>query len=86
MGLLFGSAHQLPMVGYPLFAQGHAKPMKILGFALHFLAEYPEYMEPLREEAVAAKNDKTAAIDYDQMQLMDSFLKETARLNPTLIG
>lgn len=58
---------------------------QIVAFALHNVCLYPEYLKPLREEAANPKRHTDGSIDYDQMPLMDSFLKETARLNPTTI-
>ena len=57
-----------------------------MSFALHLLCEHPEYLAPLRKEAEATRKNRDAGAEYDQMYLMDSFLKETARLNPTLIS
>ena len=34
---------------------------------------------------MATKRNKDEVMDYDQMPLMDSFLKETARIDPTTI-
>jgi hypothetical protein len=51
--------------------------------ALSELAQRPEYIDPLREEAEAflENREPTVAI-CDQMILMDSFLKECQRLHP----
>lgn len=51
--------------------------------ALSELAQRPEYIDPLREEAKAilANREPTVA-SCDQMILMDSFLKECQRLHP----
>lgn len=49
--------------------------------AIHSLCQYPEYLEPLRQEAqVASTNNFTN--EAEGMPLMDSFLRESARLNP----
>ena len=77
MGLIFGGAHQLSMVCSPIFHRRSTKVLQITAFALYYLCKYPEY--------VAAKTRTHEPINYDQMQLMDSFLRETARLNPTTI-
>lgn len=48
-----------------------------------------EYIEPLREEAVQAlaENDGVlTARALQSMKKMDSFLKETMRLNPASMG
>ncbi|KAI4116607.1 MAG: hypothetical protein LQ345_003013 [Seirophora villosa] len=71
MGLMFGGAHQLPM---------------LLSFAMYNLCKHPEYIEPLTKEIVATRNDSSSSgYEAHDMPLMDSFLKETARLNPTVI-
>ncbi|KAL8962960.1 MAG: hypothetical protein Q9193_000717 [Seirophora villosa] len=71
MGLMFGGAHQLPM---------------LLSFAMYNLCKYPEYIEPLTKEILATRNDSSSrGYEAHDMPLMDSFLKETARLNPTII-
>jgi hypothetical protein len=38
------------------------------------------------DEIRAMKNNHEHPNNYDDMPLMDSFLKETARLNPNVIG
>lgn len=53
------------------------------------LAAMHEYIEPLREEAVRAlvENDGVlTARALQSMKKMDSFLKETMRLNPASMG
>lgn len=57
-----------------------------MGLALYHLCRHPEYLEPLREETRTAKHNKKEAIDYDQMHLMNSFIKETSRLNFIMIS
>ena len=50
-------------------------------FAIYNLCTYPEYLEPLRHEAERLfKSGDSSALD--DMPLWESFLKETARLNP----
>ena len=46
-----------------------------------YLCEHPEYLESLREEAKVASANAFEGANGD-MPLMDSFLKETARLHP----
>lgn len=59
------------------------QPIQALYGALSELAQRPEYIDPLREEAEAilANREPTVA-SCDQMILMDSFLKECQRLHP----
>ena len=71
MGLIFGGAHQLSMVCSPVFHRCGTKVLQITAFALYYLCKYPEYVEPLREEAVAAKTRTHEPINHDQMQLID---------------
>ncbi|KAL9577511.1 MAG: hypothetical protein Q9212_006316 [Teloschistes hypoglaucus] len=55
------------------------KPALIM--AIHSLCLHPEYLEPLREEAQSAASGNFAQ-GGDEMPLLDSFLRESARLNP----
>ncbi|KAI4207763.1 MAG: hypothetical protein LQ348_000459 [Seirophora lacunosa] len=53
---------------------------------MYNLCKYPEYIEPLTKEILATRNDSSSrGYEAHDMPLMDSFLKETARLNPTII-
>ena len=83
---MFDGAHQLPMVGSVILYQYDTNFSQLMGLALYHLCQHPEYLEPLREEARTVKRNKKEAIDYDQMHLMDSFIKETSRLNPIMIS
>ncbi|KAI9659180.1 MAG: hypothetical protein M1831_003762 [Alyxoria varia] len=67
IGLLFGAAHQLPM---------------LVAFALYNLCKFPEYVEPLRHELAKAEPCELATSSDASTPLLDSFLKETARLYP----
>ena len=56
--------------------------MQTLTHALYDLAAYPEYVEPLREEiARAVQRDGWTKTAIDNMDNIDSFLKESMRLN-----
>ncbi|KAI9814562.1 MAG: hypothetical protein M1827_003117 [Pycnora praestabilis] len=71
LAFVFGSAHQMPM---------------LISFVLYNLCIHPEYIDPLREEIARKGNDEFTSQNED-MPLLDSFIKETARLNPpTIIG
>ena len=85
MGLLFGGALQLSIVCSLKLQLYGTKIQQITSFALYNLCKHPEYLEPLREEAAAAKRDKDQPFDHDQMYLMDSFVRETGRLTPGTI-
>ncbi|KAG4025961.1 hypothetical protein MFRU_047g00250 [Monilinia fructicola] len=66
IALTFASAHQLPLV---------------LTFTIYNLCLHPEYIEPLTEEIstmLSFPDDK----QYKNMPLMESFLRESARMNP----
>ena len=52
-----------------------------LANALYNLCIYPEYLYPLREEA-RTNQMQGYQHDVDSMPLLDSFLKETARMDP----
>ena len=51
-----------------------------LTFAIHNLCRYPEYIEPLRQEIASLSDEKWK--DDEDLPLLDSFLKESARTNP----
>ena len=53
-------------------------------YALYDLCDYPEYLEPLRREKEVQGHAWSGSLD--QMPLLDSFLKESARLNPSDSG
>jgi cytochrome P450 len=56
-------------------------------FALYRLAKHPEYVEPLREEIASLSSlDPVSGNTKKDMPLLDSFLKETARLHPLTSG
>ena len=55
--------------------------MKFLHSVLYNLGRHPEYVEPLRKEAEQYDAADFANTD-EEMPLLDSFLKETARLMP----
>lgn len=55
--------------------------MKTITYAVYDLCLHPEYIEPLREEIEGPKYiefSKTA----EGLPLLDSFIKESARLTP----
>lgn len=51
-------------------------------YAIHELCMNPEYIEPLRQEIEAASEDGSFENKNQQLPLMDSFLRESARMNP----
>ncbi|KAM0803173.1 cytochrome P450, partial [Usnea florida] len=63
----------------------HEAQAPVISFALYNLSKYPEYKDPLIKEIMAMEKSSDDQRNYDDMPLMDSFLKETARLNPTVI-
>ncbi|KAL8915859.1 MAG: hypothetical protein Q9172_006602 [Xanthocarpia lactea] len=58
---------------------------ELLRFTPSALQKYPEYLEPMRREIEEMANNENDKDNYDNMPLMDSFLKETARVYPTVI-
>jgi len=68
LGLWFASVHQLAIS---------------LVYALDDLCEYGGYIEPLRAEIQHHSKQGESTIDFDQLPLLDSFLKESARLHPS---
>jgi cytochrome P450 len=55
--------------------------------AFYYLAAFPEYMKPLREEIeeIIQREGWTKA-GIDQMSKLDSFIKESQRLHPASIS
>jgi Cytochrome P450 len=68
LGLWFASVHQLAIC---------------LVYALEDICSHPEYVEPLLEEILQHANPDGNNADLDSMSLLDSFLKESARLRPS---
>ncbi|KZF26778.1 cytochrome P450 [Xylona heveae TC161] len=72
--LWFGSVHQLAMT---------------LTFALYDLGTYPEYVDPLRKELEMHNTESELSSlkerwrAFDRLPVLDSFLKESARLHPS---
>lgn len=66
VALLFASMHQMQMASC---------------WAIVDLCQYKEYIEPLRQEIRDVFNSNVKD-PYDKLILMDSFLRESARLNP----
>lgn len=66
LGILFASAFQVPVIAQSC----------IYNFCMH-----PEYEEKLRAEAVECKDTSFGSLNQE-MPYLDSFVKETARLNP----
>lgn len=70
----------------------HTSVMTVF-FALFDLLKYPEYLEPLRDEILAlVKDDGNDGIqnlskhDLNLLEKMDSFLAESQRFHPTIMG
>ena len=53
---------------------------QLIAFALHYLCLHPEYIEPIRAEIVEIRSRGQEPATADSAPLMDSFLRETARL------
>ncbi|KAM0794867.1 cytochrome P450 [Usnea florida] len=71
MGFSFASAHQVP---------------PIVASSLYTLCKYPEYLRPLQEEISRVVEDDAISSSRNQdTPLLDSFIKETARLHPLQI-
>ncbi|KAL4071820.1 cytochrome P450 [Scleroderma citrinum] len=55
--------------------------------ALYFLAAYPEYLKPLREEVEAlVHEDGWSKSTIDKMYKMDSFMKESHRIGSNIVS
>jgi cytochrome P450 len=68
LGLWFASVHQLAIS---------------IVYALEDMCIHPEYVEPLRAEILQNADYDGNNPDLDSMPLLDSFLKESARLRPS---
>ena len=58
----------------------------MISFMLYNLCKYPQYVEPLTKEVRVLSAEELCSQRGDATPLLDSFLKETARLNPLSIG
>lgn len=68
LGLWFASVHQ---------------PAIQLVYTIEALCKHTEYLEPLREEIRQHMGNGESALAFDHMPLLDSFLKESARMYPS---
>ena len=57
---------------------------QLIIFSLYELCLHPEYIEPLRKE-IARVSDQKFTDQNEEMPLLDSFVKETARLHPIVM-
>lgn len=57
---------------------------QLITFAMFLLCKHPEYLEPLRAE-ILRLGEVQFNHQNDELPLLDSFLKETARLDPVTI-
>jgi len=64
------------------FAAIHTSSMTFL-HAFYYLAAFPEYMQPLREEVEeVVRSEGWTKAGLDRMHKIDSFIKESQRLHP----
>jgi cytochrome P450 len=78
----FDLAHRQLLVS---LASIHTTSMQVSHF-VYDLCAYPEYFEPLREEIVSVLREDAGfrKTTLNKLRKMDSFLKESQRLNPPL--
>ena len=55
--------------------------LKTISFAIHDLCLHPEYVEPLRKELQSSQYEAFEKAAQG-LSLLDSFIKESARLTP----
>ncbi|KAL8687903.1 MAG: hypothetical protein Q9218_006052, partial [Villophora microphyllina] len=67
MGLIVASAHQIP---------------SLVAFSIYNLCKHPEYIQPLRDEISGMNDEEVCGVRKHDTPLLESFLKETARLQP----
>jgi hypothetical protein len=85
MAIWFGSVHALSTVSIygPISIPGECTLLtfpQTITFTIHDLCLHPEYVEPLRRELDTHYNDFEATAHG--LPLLDSFIKESARLTP----
>lgn len=85
MALWFGSVHVLstvsPRNGSNMRRNCSHVACQTISFAIHDLCLHPEYVEPLRKE-LKSPNSLEFERTGEGLPLLDSFLKESARLTP----
>ena len=59
----------------------HSYKKQFTANAIQDLASHPEYVEPPREELQAITDVESMAQNIDNLPLLDSFLKESARVS-----
>jgi hypothetical protein len=86
LAYIFASAYQMPMVRLPKYIFGEAglTGSQLITFALYNLSKHPEYLQPLRAE-ILRSGGVLLNHQNNELPMLDSFLKETARLNPVTI-
>ncbi len=81
IGLWFASVHQLTMVGVGLallsWLVSRLNMAQSVVYGLYDLCQNPQYVTPLREEFHSHGGQ------VSKLVLMDSFLKESARMHPS---
>ena len=58
----------------------------MITFMLYSMCKYADFLEPLRKEAAEIPDEGLYGANPEDTPFMDSFLKESARLNPLRIG
>ena len=83
-GLNFAAIHTSSMVSFAKSSCKHRLiAVQAITHALFDLAANPEYLKPLREEVEeVTKREGWTKAALDQMCKIDSFLKESQRVNP----
>lgn len=91
VALLFASCYQLPMVCFFFSFQilklidssCNANTIQALAWAITMLSAHRECVDLLREEIQAAEeNGLRLDLSFKSLRLLDSFLRESSRLNP----
>lgn len=65
---------------YPAMVRQADYPIQFIVFVLYNLCKHPAYLQPLRNEVLNMTADEVYGFRDHNTPLMDSFLKETARL------
>ncbi len=83
LGFLFASAFQVPVVRKTstIYKSEPDTSYQIAQFCIYCYCKHPEFHERLKAEAVECKDDSFGSMNQE-MPYLDSFIKETARLNP----
>jgi cytochrome P450 len=85
-GIFFAGSFSVPLVwsNHQHYLPSADISLKLIQACIYRMCMHPEYLAKLRDEALEVRNSPLNAVSHD-MPYMDSFIRETARLSPSLI-